>query len=130
MTSSNMQSHSSCDMLVSKSGDFALGFFSTSSSSASLYLGTWYHNIPGRTVVWTANRDNPIAATSSPKLAITNSSGLVMSDCQGPIIWMTTSTPWEINEEQHHRHGSFCSAARHGELCPPVFRWHNHMAEF
>ncbi|XP_071682853.1 G-type lectin S-receptor-like serine/threonine-protein kinase B120 [Lolium perenne] len=80
---------SSGDTLVSKGGDFALGFFSPDGSNTSLYLSIWYHNIPGRTVVWTANRDNPIAATSSPMLAITNSSDLVLSDSQGRIPWAT-----------------------------------------
>ncbi|KAM3390152.1 hypothetical protein ACQJBY_011997 [Aegilops geniculata] len=75
------------DTLISKGGVFALGFFSPNSSSTSLYLGIWYHNIPGHTVVWTANRDNPIAATSSPMLAITNSSDLVLSDSQGGSPW-------------------------------------------
>jgi hypothetical protein len=77
------------DTLVSKGGDFALGFFSPNSSNGSLYLGIWYHNIPGRTFVWTANRDNPIAATSSPMLSISNSSDLVLSDSQGRAPWAT-----------------------------------------
>uniref|UniRef100_A0ACD5UU50 Uncharacterized protein n=1 Tax=Avena sativa TaxID=4498 RepID=A0ACD5UU50_AVESA len=80
---------SSGDMLVSKGGDFALGFFSPNSSNASLYLGIWYNNIPGRTVVWIANRENPITAASSPMLAITNSSDLVLSDSQGHASWAT-----------------------------------------
>jgi len=83
---------SASDTLVSKGGDFALGFFSTNSSNASLYLAIWYHNIPGRTVVWTANRDDPIAAASSPTLAFTNSSDLVLSDSQG-------HTPWAVKRD-------------------------------
>ncbi|SPT20200.1 unnamed protein product [Triticum aestivum] len=79
------------DMLVSKGGDFALGFFSPNSSNTSLYLGIWYNSIPGRTVVWTANRDDPIAATSSPMLAITNNSDLVLSDSQGHTPWVVKS---------------------------------------
>uniref|UniRef100_A0ACD5V213 Uncharacterized protein n=1 Tax=Avena sativa TaxID=4498 RepID=A0ACD5V213_AVESA len=76
-------------MLVSKGGDFVLGFFSPDSSNTRLYLCIWYNNIPGRTIVWTANRDNPIATTSSPMLAITNSSDLVLSDSQGRTSWAT-----------------------------------------
>jgi hypothetical protein len=80
------------DILISKGGDFALGFFSPSSSNNSFYLGIWYHNLPGsRTVVWIANRDNPITTPSSPMLTITNSSDLVLSDSEGRNIWMTTS---------------------------------------
>ena len=82
---------SASDMLVSKGGDFALGFFSPNSSNTSLYLGIWYNSIPGRTVVWTANRDDPIAATSSPMLAITNNSDLVLSDSQGHTPWVVKS---------------------------------------
>uniref|UniRef100_A0A8I6XHA2 Receptor-like serine/threonine-protein kinase n=2 Tax=Hordeum vulgare subsp. vulgare TaxID=112509 RepID=A0A8I6XHA2_HORVV len=80
------------DTIVSKGGHFALGFFPSNSPNTSLYLGIWYHSIPGRTIVWTANRDNPIAATSSPTLAITNSSGLVLSDSQG-------RTPWAVKND-------------------------------
>ncbi|KAI5010653.1 G-type lectin S-receptor-like serine/threonine-protein kinase B120 [Hordeum vulgare subsp. vulgare] len=79
------------DTIVSKGGDFALGFFSPDGSNTSLYLGIWYHNMPGRTVVWTANRDDPIAAGSSPTLAITNSSDLVLSDSQGRTPWVVKS---------------------------------------
>jgi hypothetical protein len=80
------------DMLISKGGAFALGFFSPASSNKSFYLGIWYHRIPGPcTVVWIANRDNPITAPSSPMLAITNSSDLVLSDSNGRNIWMAVS---------------------------------------
>ncbi|XP_047062042.1 G-type lectin S-receptor-like serine/threonine-protein kinase B120 isoform X1 [Lolium rigidum] len=80
------------DTLISNGGGFALGFFSPTSSNTSLYLGIWYHNIPGPiTVVWVANRDNPILAPSSPVLAITNSSDLVLSDSQG-------RTPWAVKK--------------------------------
>ncbi|KAF7003972.1 LOW QUALITY PROTEIN: hypothetical protein CFC21_019237 [Triticum aestivum] len=79
----------SSDKLVSKGGDFALGFFSPTSSNTSLYLGVWYNTIPARTVVWVANRDSPIAASSSATLAITNSSDLVLSDAQGLASWAT-----------------------------------------
>lgn len=61
------------DILISKGGDFALGFFSPTSSNKSFYLGIWYNSIPGpRTVVWVANRDNPTITASSAMLSITN----------------------------------------------------------
>ncbi|KAM0844170.1 hypothetical protein ACQ4PT_057234 [Festuca glaucescens] len=58
-----------------------------------MYLGIWYNNIPGpRTVVWVANRDNPIIVPSSPMLAITNISDLVLSDSQGRTPWAVKNT--------------------------------------
>ncbi|PNT61924.1 hypothetical protein BRADI_5g23050v3 [Brachypodium distachyon] len=80
------------EKLVSKGGDFALGFFSPASSNKSFYLGIWYNNLPAagrRTVVWVTNRDKPIAPPSSAALAVTNSSDLVLSDSQGVTYWKT-----------------------------------------
>ncbi|XP_048559334.1 G-type lectin S-receptor-like serine/threonine-protein kinase B120 isoform X2 [Triticum urartu] len=80
------------DKLVSKSGDFALGFFSLTTSNKSFYLGIWYHSLPGpHTVVWVANRDNPIVAPLSAKLIVTNNSQMVLFDSRGHNIWMTPS---------------------------------------
>ncbi|CAM0909185.1 unnamed protein product [Alopecurus aequalis] len=79
------------DKLISRSGDFALGFFSPTTSNKSFYLGIWYNSIPGpRTVVWIANRDNPIITASSALLTVTNNSRMVLSDSKAQNIWMTT----------------------------------------
>ncbi|CAN0924208.1 G-type lectin S-receptor-like serine/threonine-protein kinase RKS1 [Linum grandiflorum] len=51
------------ELIISKAGNFALGFF-TPGNSTYRYLGIWYHNKPGQTVVWVANRDTPINGTS------------------------------------------------------------------
>jgi hypothetical protein len=75
--------------LISKSGDFVLGFFSTTNSNGSLYLGIWYDNIPECTIVWVANRDSPIAATSSTIITITNTSDLVLTDSNGLTVWLS-----------------------------------------
>lgn len=74
--------------LISKSGDFAMGFFSKTNSSHSLYLGIWYNNVPECTVVWVANRDSPTTAASSTILTITNTSDLVLTDPKG-LTWLT-----------------------------------------
>jgi hypothetical protein len=79
------------DLLISKDGVFALGFFSpVGSNNRSLYVGIWFHGIPehSRTIVWVANRDNP-ATTTTASLAINNSSDLVLSDSKGNILWTT-----------------------------------------
>uniref|UniRef100_A0A2N9HCP4 non-specific serine/threonine protein kinase n=1 Tax=Fagus sylvatica TaxID=28930 RepID=A0A2N9HCP4_FAGSY len=49
--------------LVSKNGRFELGFFNPGSSK-NRYLGIWFNNIPIQTVVWVANRLNPINDSS------------------------------------------------------------------
>ncbi|KAM0920379.1 hypothetical protein ACQ4PT_007565 [Festuca glaucescens] len=80
------------DTLISKSGDFALGFFSPTSSNKSFYLGIWYHSLPGpRTVMWVANQDNPITTSLFGMLAITNNSQMVLYDSKGRNIWMSAN---------------------------------------
>ncbi|KAL6651967.1 hypothetical protein ACP70R_010892 [Stipagrostis hirtigluma subsp. patula] len=77
------------DMLISKDGIFALGFFSPTNSNKSLYIGIWYHDIPVRTIVWVANRDNPITMPSTAKLTITKNQEIVLSDSEDHTLWTT-----------------------------------------
>jgi hypothetical protein len=49
--------------------------------------------IPERTIVWIANRDNPITTLASKsKLAVSNNSELVLSDFQGRTLWTTMAS--------------------------------------
>ncbi|XP_061346123.1 G-type lectin S-receptor-like serine/threonine-protein kinase At4g27290 [Gastrolobium bilobum] len=76
--------------LVSKDGTFELGFFNPGSSS-NRYVGIWYKNIPVRTVVWVANRDNPIKDNSS-QLIISKEGNLVLLSQNQTLLWSTNST--------------------------------------
>ncbi|XWS11132.1 hypothetical protein CRYUN_Cryun38cG0057700 [Craigia yunnanensis] len=76
--------------LVSNDGSFELGFFS-SGSSKNLYLGIWYKNIPMQTVVWVANRINPING-SSGLLKIESTGKIVLLDQNETTVWSTNST--------------------------------------
>ncbi|XWS52133.1 hypothetical protein CRYUN_Cryun11dG0041000 [Craigia yunnanensis] len=53
------QSVSEGRTLVSRDGNFELGFFSHG-TSMNRYLGIWFKKIPVQTVVWVSNRHNPI----------------------------------------------------------------------
>ncbi|KAM5580814.1 G-type lectin S-receptor-like serine/threonine-protein kinase [Rosa sericea] len=56
------------EALVSAGGEFELGFFPT--TTGKRYVGIWYHKITPRTVVWVANRDEPLPANSTGVLTI------------------------------------------------------------
>ncbi|XP_031281331.1 G-type lectin S-receptor-like serine/threonine-protein kinase At4g27290 isoform X2 [Pistacia vera] len=85
---SSSQSLSDGRTLVSIDGTFELGFFSPGSTK-SRYLGIWYSKIPVKTVVWVANRLNPI----------NDSSGLLMINSTGypVLISQNTSVVWSAN---------------------------------
>ncbi|XP_057977891.1 G-type lectin S-receptor-like serine/threonine-protein kinase LECRK3 [Malania oleifera] len=68
---------------LSPSGDFAFGFHNLNSTNLFL-LAVWFNKIPGKTIVWQANGDNPVQSGSTVKLTATS---LVLNDPQGQLIW-------------------------------------------
>ncbi|RDX66711.1 G-type lectin S-receptor-like serine/threonine-protein kinase, partial [Mucuna pruriens] len=76
--------------LVSNGGTFELGFF-TPGSSANRYVGIWFRNIPVKTVVWVANRDNP-AKDKSSMLTLSKEGNLVLLSQNRSVIWSTNAT--------------------------------------
>ncbi|GMN31952.1 hypothetical protein TIFTF001_046561 [Ficus carica] len=76
--------------LVSKEGVFEFGFFSLGNSK-NRYVGIWYKKIPVRTVVWVANRCNPIN-DSSGFLTVNPNGNLVLSSRNKSVVWSTNSS--------------------------------------
>ncbi|GAY52981.1 hypothetical protein CUMW_146070 [Citrus unshiu] len=77
--------------LVSKNGSFELGFFSPGSSK-NCYVGIWYKNIPVKTVVWVANRLNPI----------NDSSGLLIINKRAVLLAMVLITGCLIHKSRRN----------------------------
>ena len=73
--------------LVSKGNNFALGFFSPGNSSFQ-YLGIWFVKVTKQTVVWVANRNDPIN-DSSGVLSINQFGNLVLHDSFNRLLWST-----------------------------------------
>ncbi|KAJ9141471.1 hypothetical protein P3X46_032008 [Hevea brasiliensis] len=51
------------NLMISRENNFALGFFSPGSSRYR-YLAIWYHKVQEQTVLWVANRNDPINGTT------------------------------------------------------------------
>lgn len=85
------QSISGANTLVSGDGSFELGFFSPGSSE-KLYLGIWYKNIPVKTVVWVANRENPIK----------DKYGMLRLDIHGNLVLLSQNETivWSANPKR------------------------------
>ncbi|XP_042458685.1 receptor-like serine/threonine-protein kinase SD1-8 [Zingiber officinale] len=76
--------------LVSDSGRFRLGFFSPN-GSVNRYVGVWYAEIPVQTVVWIANREQPVTSRFG-NLSMTRNGTLVLVDgSASAVIWSTAS---------------------------------------
>nr|CAD1819214.1 unnamed protein product [Ananas comosus var. bracteatus] len=91
------QSLSGNQTLISKEGNFELGFFSPSTSDNNFYIGIWYKKLPTQTIVWVANRDAPIFDTSSAELKISDQGNLVLLNGSKSPIWSSSSTPSNSN---------------------------------
>ncbi|URD98725.1 Serine threonine-protein kinase [Musa troglodytarum] len=72
--------------LISTGGTFQLGFF----GSDKRYVGIWYSKVSVRTVVWVANRRQPITGTSG-SLSIKTNGTLVITDENATVVWSSSS---------------------------------------
>ena len=81
------QSIKDSQSLISKGNIFALGSFSPSNSSYK-YLGIWYVKVTQQTIVWVANRNDPIN-DSSGILSFNQYGDLVLHDGYNRLLWST-----------------------------------------
>ncbi|XP_021902153.1 G-type lectin S-receptor-like serine/threonine-protein kinase At4g27290 isoform X2 [Carica papaya] len=77
-------------IIVSKDQKFELGFFNAG-DSFDRFLGIWYKNIPVNTIVWVANREQPLR-NSSGILKLDDSGKLVLLNQSGNVIWFSNSS--------------------------------------
>lgn len=78
------------DTIVSSGGVYELGFFRPGNST-NRYVGIWYKKISTGTVVWVANRNNPLS-DSSGVLMINPDGILVLVDSTNVTIWSANSS--------------------------------------
>ncbi|CAI9090359.1 OLC1v1025122C1 [Oldenlandia corymbosa var. corymbosa] len=85
---SGNQSLSGDQTLISKDGNFELGFFSPGKNSSRFYIGIWYKKVSEPTVVWVANRVAPVKDKYSSSLTIQGSNLVILDESQ-KSIWST-----------------------------------------
>ncbi|XP_023001215.1 G-type lectin S-receptor-like serine/threonine-protein kinase SD1-13 isoform X1 [Cucurbita maxima] len=74
--------------IVSNASSFQLGFFSPANST-NRHVGIWFNNqISPQTIVWVANRDNPLK-DSSGIFTISEDGNLVVLDGNHNLLWST-----------------------------------------
>ncbi|PON35823.1 S-locus glycoprotein [Parasponia andersonii] len=97
------------DVLVSTRNTFALGFFSPSNSN-NRYIGIWYNKVPQQTVVWVANRDNPLINDTSGVLTVNGQGGLILHGRN------RNSPLWSANVSVHNTNTSMAKLLNVGNL--------------
>ncbi|MBA0733684.1 hypothetical protein Gogos_017669 [Gossypium gossypioides] len=80
------QSLSGNQTISSRNGRFELGFFKPGNSTG-YYVGIWYKNLKVKTVVWVANRDEPLLDHSVSKLELSEKGSLVLYNQSEIPVW-------------------------------------------
>ncbi|XP_038895380.1 G-type lectin S-receptor-like serine/threonine-protein kinase At1g11410 isoform X2 [Benincasa hispida] len=80
------------DRLVSSNKNFALGFFSFNNSTTRRYVGIWYNQIPQLTLVWVANRNQPLNDTRGTLALDRHGNVVVFTPTQTISLWSTNAT--------------------------------------
>lgn len=74
-------------------GGFALGFF-TPPGSNDTYVGVWYARVSPRTVVWVANRADPVPGpvdgNAGATLSVSRACELAVADANSTVVWSVT----------------------------------------
>ncbi|KAH9289588.1 hypothetical protein KI387_033705 [Taxus chinensis] len=70
---------------VSPNGQFAFGFYPISPSVYA--LGVWFHNIPPKTLAWTAMKDESIISIEEDSTLQFSDTGLNLYDAQRNFLW-------------------------------------------
>ncbi|KAF8409397.1 hypothetical protein HHK36_005473 [Tetracentron sinense] len=78
------------ETVISSGENFVLGFFSPENST-NRYVGIWYNKVSIQTVVWVANRENPISDTTGV-LTIGEDGNLVVLNGSRNPIWSTNAS--------------------------------------
>uniref|UniRef100_A0A803MXA9 Receptor-like serine/threonine-protein kinase n=1 Tax=Chenopodium quinoa TaxID=63459 RepID=A0A803MXA9_CHEQI len=73
------------DYIVSKNGDFKLGFFSPSNST-NRYIGIWFNKVLTNDVFWVANRNNPLN-DSSGVMKVSADGNLQVLNGRNDVLW-------------------------------------------
>ncbi|CAN4116641.1 unnamed protein product [Withania somnifera] len=90
--------------LVSQQQKFELGFFTPGGpNSDKWYIGIWYKEIKETTIVWVANRANPVILNNSssysfpPMMKITKNGRIVIDDGRGIHVWWSDDSEFPLN---------------------------------
>lgn len=82
--------------LVSAGQKFELGFFSPWNANKR-YIGIWFKNIPDQTVVWVANKNNPLTNSSGVLTITPNGNVVIMNNSTNSVIWTSNTSSASVS---------------------------------
>ncbi|XP_074271355.1 putative receptor protein kinase ZmPK1 isoform X1 [Silene latifolia] len=98
------ESTSKSNFLTSPDNTFTCGFYSFGANA--YWFSIWYTNSNLKTVIWTANRDNPVNRRKS-RLTLRKDGSMVLTDFDGSITWETNTTSAHVDKAELLNSGNF-----------------------
>ncbi|CAL5052784.1 unnamed protein product [Urochloa decumbens] len=90
--------------LVSLGRVFELGFFTPvgAADGTKKYLGIWYAQVPGPTIVWVANRESPVLNPPASLQLSADGRRLVIVDAKNATVWSSAAptTTMSVNSSR------------------------------
>ncbi|CAA3022596.1 Serine threonine kinase [Olea europaea subsp. europaea] len=83
------------DTISSRDNVFKMGFFSPDNTTKNRYFGVFY-SVSESTVIWVANRANPIP-DSSGSITISRDGNIVLMNGENEIVWSSNVTTSSVN---------------------------------
>ncbi|KAJ3683550.1 hypothetical protein LUZ60_013777 [Juncus effusus] len=83
--------------LTSQKEKYILGFFRPDNSSSNWFIGIWQGKISAPTIVWVANRENPVTDPTKSELMMSSDGNLVLLDQSKTLVWSTNSKNTSFN---------------------------------
>ncbi|KAJ8427903.1 hypothetical protein Cgig2_012239 [Carnegiea gigantea] len=106
---------SSSSLLTSPDNTFSCGFYTVGVNSNAYWFAIWFTNSKEKTVVWTANRDNPVNGHGS-SIALRKDGAFVLSDLDGSIAWQTNTSSINVHQAELLNSGNFVLKDPHGKI--------------
>ncbi|KAL4563132.1 hypothetical protein LXL04_027165 [Taraxacum kok-saghyz] len=106
--------------LVSDDEVFEMGFFDPGNNN--LYFGIWYKQIEPKTIVWVANRDNPITSSSGMLTIGDDRNIVVLNEAEIPVWSSNQSVPMVNTVAQLLDNGNFVLRAENDDN-PDNYIW-------
>ncbi|KAL9247129.1 hypothetical protein vseg_020594 [Gypsophila vaccaria] len=101
------------NFLTSPDSTFTCGFYSFGANA--YWFSIWFTNSVDKTVVWTANRDNPVNREKS-RMSLRKNGALVLTDFDGSTAWMSNTTSVAVDRAELLDSGNFVIIDDNGKI--------------
>ncbi|KAL6998833.1 hypothetical protein U1Q18_040944 [Sarracenia purpurea var. burkii] len=100
-------------LITSPDNSFTCGFYGVGVNAFG--FGIWFTHSKDRTVVWMANRDNPVNGQGS-QISLRHDGAMVLTDVDGSIAWKTNTSSTDVETSELLNSGNLVLKNSRGKI--------------